>query len=48
MNMRVKWEQWNGKKFEGEVKEVDSNVLHVKLDDGAMKAVEMDGVEIVK
>ncbi|MFA5307755.1 MAG: hypothetical protein WC365_09960 [Candidatus Babeliales bacterium] len=46
--MRVKWEQWNGKKFEGEVKEVDSNVLHVKLDDRTMEAVEMDGVEIVK
>lgn len=48
MNMRVKWEQWDGKKFEGEVKEIDSNVLYVKLDDGTIKAVEMSGVEIVE
>jgi len=46
--MRVKWENWKGEKFEGEVIEVDSNVLHVKLNDGTKKAVEMDGVELCK
>lgn len=46
--MRVKWENWEGERFEGEVKEVDCNVLHVKFDDGTMKAVEMDGVEVCK
>jgi hypothetical protein len=46
--MRVKWENLKGEKFEGEVKEVDSNVLHVKLDNGTIKAVEMSGVEIVR
>ena len=44
--MRVKWETWGNKKYEGEVIEVDNNVLHVKLDDGTMKAVEMGGVTI--
>jgi len=45
--IRVKWETWGGKKYEGEVVELDSNVLHVRLDDGTMMAVEQDGVVIV-
>jgi len=45
--MRVKWETWSGKKYEGKVIEIDSNVLHVKLDDGTQIAVESDGVIIV-
>ena len=45
--MRVKWETWGGEKYEGEVVELDSNVLHVRLDDGTMKAVEEDGVLLV-
>jgi hypothetical protein len=45
--MRVKWETWEGKKYEGEVIEVDSNILHVRLDDGTMKAVEDTGAIII-
>jgi hypothetical protein len=45
--MRVKWETWGGDKYEGEVIEVDSNVLHVRLDNGQEKAVEMDACECV-
>lgn len=45
--MRVKWETWSGGKYKGEVMEADSNVLHVKLDDGTMKAVESDGVIVI-
>lgn len=44
--VRVKWETWGGDKYEGEVVEVDSNVLIVRLDGGEKKAVEMDGVKI--
>jgi preprotein translocase subunit YajC len=46
--MKVKWETWSGKKYEGEVIEVDSNVLHVKIEDGTMMAVESDGVILVE
>jgi len=46
--MRVKWETWGGSKFEGEIVDVDSNVLHIRLDNGEMKAVEASDVVIVK
>lgn len=42
--MRVKWETLGGTKYEGEIIEVDSNVLIVRLDDGQIKAVEDSGV----
>jgi preprotein translocase subunit YajC len=45
--VRVKWETWAGNKYEGEVIEVDSNVLHIKLDNGTEIAVESDGVIVV-
>lgn len=44
----VKWETLAGKKYQGEVIEVDSNVLICKLSDGTKKAVEMDKVELVE
>lgn len=45
--MRVKWETWGGQKFEGIVIEVETDALHVRLDDGTMKAVEPSGVEVI-
>lgn len=37
---RVKWENMKGEKFEGRIKEWDSNVAIVTMDDGTEKAVE--------
>ena len=46
--MKVKWETWKGDKFSGEVVEVDGNVLHVRTNDGDMKAVEANGCELAE
>ena len=45
--MRVKWETWGGQKFEGTVTEVEDDTVHVRLDDGTMKAVNPNGAIII-
>jgi len=40
INERVWWETIVGKRYEGKLKEWDSNVAIVELDDGTIKAVE--------
>ena len=40
--MRIKWETWGGKKYEGEVVEDDGDCYMVRLDGGTIKAIHHD------
>lgn len=47
IGMRVGWATYGGDKYSGTVIELDSNVLHVKCDDGEMRAVGIGGVYLL-
>jgi hypothetical protein len=45
--MRIRWETWSGKVYEGDIVEIESDAIHVRLPNGTMVATDPRGIQII-